>query len=185
LKIDGGARMKAAGVASRRPRPWILAGFLLASASLAAIAQTATSYPSVQRVAPNFVLRDLHHQRIELRAYRGKVVLLNFWATWCGPCLVEIPQFAEWQKRYGTEHFQVLGISMDDAEAPVQAEERKLKLDYPVVMSNEKVEAAYGGILGLPITFLIGRNGRVRAKYQGAADLQAMEQEIKALLLPR
>ncbi len=133
-------------------------------------------------MAPDFVLRDLHHRRIELRAFRGKVVLLNFWATWCGPCLVEIPQFAEWQNRYGAEHFQVLGISLDDAEAPVQAEEQRLKLDYPVAMGNEKVEAAYGGILGLPITFLIDRKGRIRAKYQGDADLPVMEQKLKLLL---
>jgi cytochrome c biogenesis protein CcmG/thiol:disulfide interchange protein DsbE len=164
-----------------RTQPWrrVSAGLLLAAASLAATAQTATTPP---RMAPNFVLRDLHQQRIELRAYRGKVVLLNFWATWCGPCLVEIPQFAEWQNRYGAQHFQVLGISLDDAEAPVQAEEQRLKLDYPIAMGNEKVEAAYGGILGLPITFLIDRKGRIRAKYQGAADLQVMEQELKLLL---
>lgn len=133
-------------------------------------------------MAPNFVLRDLHQQRIELRAYRGKVVLLNFWATWCGPCLIEMPQFAEWQNHYGAQHFQVLGISLDDAEAPVQAEQKRLKLDYPVAMGNEKVEAAYGGILGLPITFLIDRKGRIRAKYEGATDLQVMQQEVELLL---
>jgi cytochrome c biogenesis protein CcmG/thiol:disulfide interchange protein DsbE len=154
-------------------------GFLLAAAALAATAQTATFSP---RMAPNFVLRDLHHQRMELRAYRGKVVLLNFWATWCGPCLVEIPQFAEWQKRYGAQHFQVLGISLDDAEAPIQAEEQRLKLNYPIAMGDEKVEAAYGGIFGLPITFLIDREGRVRAKYQGASDLRVMEREVELLL---
>jgi len=151
-------------------------------APLQVVAQTTSTSPLISRLAPNFVLKDLNRERMELRDYRGKVVLLNFWATWCGPCKIEMPKFDAWQKQYGGEQFQVLGISMDDSEMPVQAEERRLKLDYPLAMGDPKMVASYGGILGLPVTFLIDRKGKIQAKYLGAADLQSMEQEIKILL---
>ena len=136
----------------------------------------------VHKTAPAFVRVDLAGQKVRLRDYRGKVVLLNFWATWCAPCQVELPQFAEWQRAYGADGLQVLAISMDDSKAPVRRTVRRLHLDFPVVMGDAKLGEAYGGVLGLPITFLIDRDGRVVERIKGETDLRAMESEIRTLL---
>jgi cytochrome c biogenesis protein CcmG, thiol:disulfide interchange protein DsbE len=132
-----------------------------------AAAQTATRGAGVGHSAPNFSRADLSHRKIVLSSYRGKVVLLNFWATWCAPCLTEMPTFAEWQKQYGSGNFQVIGISMDDTTPEVIATVSRLKLNYPVLMGDEYLGADYGGVLGLPVTFLIDREGKIRARYQG------------------
>ena len=116
-----------------------------------------------------------------LSSYRGKVVLLNFWATWCEPCLTEMPTFVEWQKQYGSGNFQVIGISMDDAAPEVIATVSRLKLNYPVLMGDEYLGEAYGGVLGLPVTFLIDRDGKIRARYEGAS-LTRINSDIQKLL---
>jgi cytochrome c biogenesis protein CcmG/thiol:disulfide interchange protein DsbE len=153
--------------------------FLLVAASLHAAPAKASL---VHRHAPLFVRDDLSGKRISLRAYRGKVVLLNFWATWCGPCRIELPRFAAWQDEYGSAGLQVIAVSMDDSAAQVRPVARKMKLDFPVVMGDEKLGVLYGGVLGLPITFLIDRNGRISARFEGDADLPAVEKNIKDLL---
>ena len=144
-------------------------------------AQTANHGASVGHSAPNFSRPGLDHRKIVLSSYRGKVVLLNFWATWCEPCLTEMPTFVEWQKQYGSENFQVIGISMDDATPDVIATVSRLKLNYPVVMGDEYLGAAYGGVLGLPVTFLIDRDGKIQARYQGAS-LTQINSDIQKLL---
>jgi cytochrome c biogenesis protein CcmG/thiol:disulfide interchange protein DsbE len=137
-----------------------------------------------RRAAPNFTRLDLHHRKIELSAFRRKVVLLNFWATWCGPCLAEMPIFAAWQRRYGTEGFQVIAVSMDDSARPVIAAVFRMKLNYPVVMGDARLGAAYGGVLGLPLTFLIDREGALRARFQGSS-LSRIQGEMQRLLQSR
>jgi cytochrome c biogenesis protein CcmG, thiol:disulfide interchange protein DsbE len=146
-----------------------------------AAAQTATRGAGVGHSAPNFSRADLSHRKIVLSSYRGKVVLLNFWATWCAPCLTEMPTFAEWQKQYGSGNFQVIGISMDDATPEVIATVSRLKLNYPVLMGDEYLGADYGGVLGLPVTFLIDREGKIRARYQGDS-LTRINRDIQNLL---
>ncbi len=141
-----------------------------------------TPKPGTYGVAPGLSRLDLDHKNVDLSAYRGKVVLLNFWATWCAPCLTEIPRFVKWQQKYGGRGLQVIGISMDDEEAPVQAAYKKYKLNYPVLMGDEQLGELYGGVLGLPVTFLIDGNGKIRFKHEGAADLKTVEREVKALL---
>ena len=136
----------------------------------------------VNKRAPEFVRADLNHRRLDLKAYRGKVVLLNFWATWCGPCLIEMPRFVEWQKKYGARGLQVVGMSMDDDPAAVRKLYEKLKLNYPVAMGDESLGELYGGILGLPVTFLIDPHGEVVAKYQGETDLNKVEMQVQSLL---
>jgi len=138
--------------------------------------------PAAPRTAPDFTRMSLDRRAINLSAYRGKVVLLNFWATWCEPCIAEVPRFAEWQRRYGERGLQILGVSMDDDEAPVRTAYRKYALTYPVVMGDEKLGEMYGGILGLPVTFIIDGNGRIRFQHDGAADLDVIEREIRELL---
>jgi thiol-disulfide isomerase/thioredoxin len=125
---------------------------------------------------------DLRHRKVDLNSYRGKVVLLNFWATWCAPCQLEIPRFVAWQRQYGPSGLQVIGISMDDDPALVRKLYKKLGLNYPVAMGDEKLGELYGGILGLPVTYLIDSNGKVSAEYHGEADLNAIEVQLKLLL---
>ena len=137
---------------------------------------------AIHAAAPNFLLQDLDGKPLDLANYRGKVVLLDFWATWCTPCRDEIPHFVELQEKYREQGFQVIGISMDDDPKPVREFYREFKMNYPVALGSEKVAEAYGGVLGLPITFLIDRDGRVAAKYTGAVEMNVVEQEIRSLL---
>jgi peroxiredoxin len=137
---------------------------------------------AAQSIAPDFSLQDLDGQPLNLASYRGKVVLLDFWATWCGPCRDEIPHFAQLQDKYRQQGLQVIGISMDDGPKPVREFYQKVGMNYPVALGNEKIAEAYGGVLGLPIAFLIGRDGRIHAKYIGEVNMSVLEHEIEALL---
>jgi peroxiredoxin len=132
--------------------------------------------------APDFSLTDLNGQPLNLSNYRGKVVLLDFWATWCTPCRAEIPHFVEYQNTYRDQGLQIIGISMDDDVKPVRPFYQEYKMNYPVALGSDKLAEAYGGILGLPVTFLIGRDGRIQAKYVGAVDISTIEQGLKSLL---
>jgi peroxiredoxin len=133
-------------------------------------------------LAPAFTRIDLQHHQVSLKDYRGKVVLLNFWATWCAPCRIEIPRFAAWQKQYSSQGFAVLGISIDDTAAPVWEFDHAQHVNYPIIMGDVKLAERYGGVLGVPITFLIDRRGIIRARYEGETDLRLIEAELRRLL---
>ncbi len=135
-----------------------------------------------KRPAPDFVLTQLDGQMLRLSEYRGKVILLDFWASWCAPCRDEIPSFVDWQNRYRAQGLQVIGISMDDSAAPARSFYQEFRMNYPVALVDEKLVQSYGGVLGLPVNFIIGRDGRIRAKHLGMASLPALEQEIAAEL---
>ena len=171
----------------RRHRASLLLAAGIALAGVPAVRGLAGADPSrtpaARRPAPDFSRLDLDRREIRLGAYRGKVVLLNFWATWCSPCLAEIPRFAEWQRKFAGR-LQVVGVSMDDEEPPVRAAYKKYGLNYPVVMGDEKLGELYGGVLGLPMTFLIDGSGRIRFRHEGATDLDVIEREIRELLPP-
>lgn len=136
----------------------------------------------IHKRAPEFVRTDLSDKKLDLNAYRGKVVLLDFWATWCAPCEVEMPIFVAWQKKYGPQGLQIIGISMDDDPALVRSIYSKLKLNYPVAMGDVRLGNLYGGVFGLPITFLIDRRGVIQAKYQGEPNLNEIEKQMQLLL---
>jgi cytochrome c biogenesis protein CcmG, thiol:disulfide interchange protein DsbE len=133
-------------------------------------------------MAPAFTLTDIFGRKINLEQYRGKVVLLDFWATWCGPCQMEIPGFVQLENRYHGQGFQVLGIVMRDQPQNVPGFYREFRMDYPVAMGNEKLGELYGGIFGLPTTFLIGRDGRIYSKAMGGVGAGYFEPAIKTLL---
>ncbi len=133
-------------------------------------------------LAPDFSLPQLDGAPLQLSAYRGKVVLLDFWATWCEPCQEEIPRFMNLQNEYGKQGLEIIGVSMDDTSDPVRDLYRRLGMNYRVVMGNAKIGELYGGVLGLPIAFLIGRDGRIYSKHIGATDASVFQREILSLL---
>jgi len=132
--------------------------------------------------APDFSLPDMTGQQLKLSDYRGKVVLLDFWATWCEPCREEVPHFVELQSKLGDRGLQIIGVSMDDGPEPVRDFYRQFKINYPVVMGNAKIGELYGGVLGLPIAFVMGRDGRIYSKHIGATEISLLERAIEARL---
>lgn len=161
----------------------LAAALLLACA--AAGAQARSPQALVNKQAPALVRRDLNGQPLSLARLRGKVVLLNFWASWCGPCLTEMPEFMAWQRQFAGQGLQVVGISMDDHAAAARKLANKLKVDYPIAMGDPELGRRFGGVLGLPLSFVIDRKGKVRAVYQGIYNLKTMQAQIKALLAER
>ncbi len=137
------------------------------------------------QLAPAFTLTDLSGHQIDLAAYRGQVVLLNFWATWCAPCREETPELIRLKNEYQSQRLRIIGISLDDDPKPVLEFYRRFKMNYPVAVGDAAVAERYGGILGLPVTFIIGCDGRIQAKYSGKVDIPRVEQEMKQLLRAR
>ena len=132
--------------------------------------------------APGISLTDIQGKRLDLADYKGKVVVLDFWATWCGPCRAEIPGFVVMQEKYASQGFSIIGISMDDEAAPVVDFYKEFRMNYPVAVGNQRIGELYGGILGLPTTFLIGRDGRIYAKHTGGINPAIIEEEVQQLL---
>ena len=158
------------------------------AAYLAACSFYDASWPSVKeekdrKKAPEFVLKDAGGQVAKLSDYKGKVVLLNFWATWCEPCSIEIPWFIEFQRQYKDRDFAVLGVSLDeDGWKSVKPFAERRKLNYRVMVTTEQVDQLYGGVDSLPTTFVIDREGRVAASHVGLASKNTYRQEILTLL---
>ena len=131
--------------------------------------------------APDFELKALDGRTIRLSDYRGKAVVLNFWATWCGPCKVEMPWFEEFQKQYAAQGLVILGVAMDDSQDDVQKFAQELGVHYPIVMGRNSVADAYG-VQAFPGTFYIDRNGRIVEWVTGLAGHGDIEENIKRSL---
>ena len=138
---------------------------------------------SERKSAPDFTLKDANGSAVKLSDYRGKVGLLNFLATWCGPCKMEIPWFMEFEQKFKDQGFAVLGVSMDedgwDAVKPYIAQK---KINYRVVMGDDTVGNLYGGIESLPSTFIIDRDGKVASVHIGLVGKRDYESEIEHLI---
>jgi peroxiredoxin len=134
-------------------------------------------------VAPDFTLQSLDGKTVHLSDYRGKAVLLNFWATWCAPCKIEMPWFVELQKEYGPEGLQIVGVAMDDASPKEIADfAKEMGVNYPVLIGKEAVGDAYGGVQFLPESFYIDRNGKVLDKAFGLKGRGEIEDNIKKIV---
>ena len=134
-------------------------------------------------LAPEFELRDLNGNRAHLSDFRGKAIVLNFWATWCAPCRREIPWFTEFQKEYGPQGLQIIGVSMDDggrdAVAPFV---RRMDIDYVVLLGDSHVSSLYGGLEILPTTYYISPHGDVIAFVNGVLSKTEVEHDIREAL---
>ena len=132
--------------------------------------------------APALQATSLTGQPINLANLRGKVVLLNFWATWCGPCRMEIPEFERLQRQYAGK-LQIIGMSVDELP-PAQVEKvaAQMGINYPVAIASAAVQARFGGMPAIPITFVIGPDGRVQQTNHGANPYEVFNAEIRALL---
>ncbi|HWW13452.1 MAG TPA: cytochrome c biogenesis protein CcdA [Candidatus Dormibacteraeota bacterium] len=134
-------------------------------------------------VAPDFSLESLDGPTMRLSDLRGKAVLLNFWATWCGPCKIEMPWFVDLQKKYGSQGLQIVGVAMDDASKDDIAKFAKdMGVNYPILIGKEAVGDQYGGVPALPETFLIGRDGKIVDKIIGLRGKSEIEDSIKKAL---
>jgi len=132
----------------------------------------------------NFTLKDIDGTNVKLTDYKGKVVLLNFWATWCGPCKLEIPEFVEAYERYRDKGFVILGVLSEDDPAPAELRSfmAKFKMNYPIFREHQEFAAANGELWALPTSFLIDRQGSICTKHTGAMPKDMLEQGIKGLL---
>jgi peroxiredoxin len=137
---------------------------------------------SAPAAAPELSLTDLRGDALHTANYKGKVVLVNFWAAWCTPCAEEVPQFIALQKKYQDQGLQVIGFSVEDDATELRNFYHKYQMNYPVIPSDLKIADAFGGVLGLPTTFVIGRDSKIHGKHNGATNFAALEEEVVALL---
>jgi cytochrome c biogenesis protein CcmG/thiol:disulfide interchange protein DsbE len=160
-------------------------GSYLESCNSTRVSAAAVKPNKERKAAPDFALKDADGKLVHLSDYRGKVVLLDFWATWCSPCRLEIPWFMEIQRKNKDKGFEVLGVAMDDEgwEA-VKPFLQELSVNYRIVMGNDATAQAYGGVDALPTTFLIDRDGKIAAIHVGLASKKDFEDGVEELLQP-
>jgi thiol-disulfide isomerase/thioredoxin len=180
----------------------LVLGTLIGIVAFAVLANRATRIPVTRAVStnqetkptasPDFTLKDLEDHDVSLSQFKGKVVLVNFWATWCGPCRIEIPWLIELQEKYAARGFIVLGVAMDEegksAVAPfVQKERFKVggtsqSMNYPVVLGNDATADKFGGLVGFPTSVLISKDGRVVKRIDGLVSYDEIDKAIQSQL---
>ena len=142
-----------------------------------------TSAMAQQQKAANFSLKSADGTSFELNKYKGKVVVVNFWATWCGPCRKEIPDFIEAYKKYKSKGLEIIGISLDqDGWTRVTPYVKQSNINYPVVLGDEQVVQNYGGFNAIPTTFIVDKNGIIVDQHTGTMSLKQLEAKLKPLL---
>jgi thiol-disulfide isomerase/thioredoxin len=134
--------------------------------------------------APKFSLKSVKDNKsVNLADFKGKVLIINFWATWCPPCRSEIPDFIKLQKEYGSKGLQIIGLAVDAGGAKVVSDfGKEMGINYVSLLADAQTQQAYGGIRGIPATFIVDRKGQIVKKYLGAKSKEQFEAEIKPLL---
>jgi thiol-disulfide isomerase/thioredoxin len=142
--------------------------------------------------APDVTFKDLQGKDVRLADLKGKVVVINFWATWCEPCQIEIPWMIGFQEKYADKGFTLLGVAMDDEGKSVvgpyvektqfDVDGKKMVMNYPIVIGSDDLSSKFGGLIGLPTTVVLGRNGKVHKRFLGLVSHDELEKEIKELL---
>ena len=146
---------------------------------------TGASCPADARAANlDFTVKDMDGKSVSLASFKGKVIVLDFWATWCPPCKAEIPGFVELQNAYGSQGLQIVGVSVDDPVEKLGPFAAEFKMNYPVLvgLGRDDLQDAYGPMWGIPTTFVINRQGKICRKHSGLVGKDRYEQDIKALL---
>ena len=137
----------------------------------------------IGKIAPDFTLPSLEGKDVTLSAYHGHAVLLNFWATWCGPCKIEMPWFVELQKEYGPQGLEIVGVAMDDASKDeIQKFAKEMGVNYTILLGKEAVGQQYGGVDVLPTTFFIDRDGKIISREFGLQSRSLFVDNIKQAL---
>ena len=148
------------------------------------ILSAGTSVVGQQTVAPQFALKDLNGRTVRLRAYRGKVVLINFWATWCPPCRAEMPDLVRLQREHARDGLQIIGITYPpETKTRVRRVARSLKVNYPIILGTRQIKARFSSEETLPLTVVIGRDGKVNDIISGILLRQEFDEKIKPLLM--
>jgi thiol-disulfide isomerase/thioredoxin len=160
----------------------VLGAGLATLAPLSAFAQACDADAEMANL--DFVVQDMNGEDVRLSDYKGQVILLDFWATWCAPCRIEIPGFIELYDKYGPQGFVVIGFDVDDPVPAIQSFAAELKMNYPVLVGADRddVKDAYGPPIGYPTSFVIDREGRICASHTGFVPKETFEQQILALL---
>ena len=149
----------------------------------ASMAPAAEMQVAVNKPAPSLELKDINGKTVRLSDYKGKVVVLNFWATWCPPCRKEIPDFIELQKQYGAQGVQFIGVALDEEGlAKVKPYTEKNPFNYPILIGDAKGVARYGEMNAIPVTYVIDRKGVIRQNYVGMRQKSALEGMITPLI---
>jgi cytochrome c biogenesis protein CcmG/thiol:disulfide interchange protein DsbE len=167
----------------------------LATTNFTGCGRSKTGQPAAKGALPNapdVTFKDLQGKNVPLASLKGKVVLVDFWATWCEPCRTEIPWLIEFQQKYADKGFTMLGVAMDDegksvVDPYVQKTQfdvggHSMAMDYPIVLGNDDIASKFGGLIGLPTSVLISRDGKVQKRFIGLVNHDAVEKEIQGLL---
>ncbi len=152
------------------------------SPSIPSFSENKTSSLQIGQTAPSFSVSRLNGKPFKLEDYKGKIVLIDFWATWCPPCIAEIPHYLSLKEKYKQSAFEIIGLSVDADPKTVRAFIKQHRLTYPVAMSLSEIEAAYGGIRSIPTTIVLDKNHNVAEIITGYRDQEYFEALIKKLL---